>query len=211
MERIEGALIAIDVQLDFCPGGALAVPAGDEVVGVINGCVDRFESLLFTQDFHPPGHCSFASRYPGKKPGDTVSVFYGEQALWPDHCVQGTRGAELHPDLDTSRVELLLRKGFHRDIDSYSAFFENDRKTVTGLGGYLREREIGTLYFGGLATDVCVLYSVLDALRLGFDVQVIEDGCRGIDIDGSLERAWRSMREKGAVVVRSTEFGDRGK
>lgn len=211
MDRIEGALIAVDVQLDFCPGGALAVPGGDEVVAVINGCADRFQHLLLTQDFHPPGHCSFASRYPGKKPGDTVDVFYGEQALWPDHCVLGTRGAELHPDLDIRRVELILRKGFHLDIDSYSAFFENDRKTPTGLAGYLRERGIGRLYFAGLATDVCVLYSVLDALRLGFAAQVIEDGCRGIDIDGSLERAWHSMREAGAGVVRSTELAGRGK
>lgn len=204
--KLERILIAVDVQLDFCQGGALAVPRGDEVVAVINRCSPAFDHFIATQDWHPADHASFASFHSGKKPNDVVDASYGKQVLWPDHCVQATNGADIHPELDITRAELLLRKGFRREIDSYSAFFENDKKTPTGLAGYLRERGIEQLYLSGLATDFCVHYSVLDARRLGFTVFIIEDACRGIDIDGSLDAAWSSMQAAGAKRIRSTEL-----
>lgn len=199
------ALLIIDLQNDFCPGGALAVPEGDQIVPLVNRLADRFDHVLQTQDWHPPGHHSFASAHAGHEPLETVEMKYGEQTLWPDHCVQGTEGAAFHPDLDTTRTELIIRKGFRPDIDSYSAFFENDHKTPTGLTGYLRERSIDELYLVGLATDFCVKWSALDGLKQDFDVHVIEDAVRGIDADGSLEKAWQEMREAGVDVISSDE------
>ena len=200
------ALIVIDVQNDFCPGGALAVPEGDAVVPVINRLQQRFGTVVLTQDWHPADHRSFASNH-GAEPFGTVEMPYGTQVLWPDHCVQGTEGAALHPGLATDRAALLVRKGFRAEIDSYSAFFENDRTTVTGLAGYLLERGIGAVTLAGLATDFCVGSSALDAVRLGFDVRVVEDACRAIDLQGSLERMMAEMRGAGVAIVRSGEIG----
>ncbi|HEX7069218.1 MAG TPA: bifunctional nicotinamidase/pyrazinamidase [Rhodothermales bacterium] len=196
----EHALIVVDVQNDFCPGGALAVPEGDAVVPVINRLIERFEHTLVTQDWHPAGHLSFASSHPGHKPYDVIEVPYGEQILWPDHCVQGTHGAEFHPDLAWQRAELVIRKGFRREIDSYSTFFENDDTTPTGLAGYLRERGLRKIYLAGLATDFCVLWSAEDGRRLGFEVVVIRDAVRGIDVAGSLEASWKRMTDVGAEI-----------
>src|SRR6476659_2217084 len=193
-------LLIVDVQNDFCPTGALAVAGGDEVVPVVNTLSRQFPHVILTQDWHSPDHLSFASSHPGKKPLDRVTLSYGEQILWPDHCVMGTPGAEFHPDLDVANCELILRKGFRRDIDSYSAFFENDRRTPTGLAAYLRERGVRRLYLAGLAPDYCVAYSALDAVRAGFGVTVLEDACRGIDLEGSLARAMKEMREAGVVI-----------
>ncbi len=191
------ALIVIDVQRDFCPGGALAVPKGDEVVPPINRLIAAFDHVLLTQDWHPPAHSSFASSHAGRAPFSTLAMPYGEQTLWPDHCVQGTAGAEFHRDLVWSKAELVVRKGFRAAIDSYSAFFENDRTTPTGLGGYLRERGLTRLVMAGLATDFCVAYSALDAARLGFEVTVVLDACRAIDLAGSLKAAEEAMRAAG--------------
>ena len=199
-------LLIIDVQNDFCPGGALAVPQGDEVVAVINRLAERFAHRILTQDWHPAGHLSFASSHPGRAPMETTALAYGEQVLWPDHCVQGTPGAEFHPALDVQGPELVLRKGFRREIDSYSAFFENDRTTPTGLGAYLRERGFRRLYLCGLATDFCVGYSALDAARAGFEVALIEDACRPIDVGGSLAAAWRDMQAAGVERIASQDL-----
>jgi nicotinamidase/pyrazinamidase len=198
------ALIVVDVQNDFCPGGALAVPDGDAVVPVINRLQERFQTVVLTQDWHPADHRSFASQH-GLEPFGTVEMAYGSQVLWPDHCVQGTSGAALHPGLATERAALLVRKGFRAGIDSYSAFFENDRRTVTGLAGYLRERGIGAVTLAGLATDFCVGYSALDAAGLGLRVRVVEDACRAIDLAGSLAAMLAEMRAAGVEVVRSGE------
>jgi nicotinamidase/pyrazinamidase len=197
------ALLIVDMQNDFCPGGALAVPEGDEVVPVINDLANEFDHVLQTQDWHPAGHQSFASSHPQHDPYDVIEVDYGEQVLWPDHCVQGTEGAEFHPDLDTTHTELTLRKGFRPEIDSYSAFFENDGETRTGLTGYLRERGIDTLFLCGLAADFCVKWSAVDGRKEGFDVFVVEDATRGIDQDGSLAAAWKEMNDAGVQVVSS--------
>lgn len=194
------ALIVIDVQNDFCPGGALAVPDGDAIVPGINALMREFPAVILTQDWHPAGHSSFASQHPGKAPMDTVEMPYGAQILWPDHCVQGTAGAAFHPDLDTDRADLILRKGVRPEIDSYSAFFENDGQTPTGLEGYLRTRGLSRLTMVGLATDVCVAYSAQDAARLGFEVELHADLCRGIDHEGSLGQALAEMRARGVVV-----------
>ncbi len=192
-------LLVVDIQNDFCPNGALAVAGGDEVVPVINKLSRRFAHVILTQDWHCEDHLSFASSHPGKNPLDRVEMPYGEQILWPDHCVEGTPGAAFHPKLDVAHGELVIRKGYHRDIDSYSAFFENDRQTPTGLAGYLRERGLTRLFVVGLATDFCVAYSALDARRLGFEVTVIEAACRGIDVGGSLAAAWKQMEQAGIV------------
>ena len=200
-------LLIIDVQNDFCPGGALAVPEGDRVTEVINRLGERFAHRVLTQDWHPPGHLSFASSHPGRRPMETAPLPYGEQVLWPDHCVQGTPGAEFHPALEIRGAELILRKGFRRAIDSYSAFFENDRTTPTGLGAYLRERGFERLWLAGLATDFCVAFSAIDACRAGFATHVIEDACRSIDVDGSLEAAWREMRAAGVERISSQALG----
>jgi len=192
-------LLVVDVQNDFCPGGALAVPGGDELPPIISKLSRRFAHVILTQDWHPEDHLSFASSHPGSKPFSTVDLAYGPQVLWPDHCVQNEEGSEFHPKLKVEHCEMVIRKGYRREIDSYSAFFENDRSTPTGLAGYLRERGLNRLFLCGLATDFCVAYSALDARRLGFEVTVIESACRGIDLDGSLEAAWLQMEEAGVV------------
>jgi nicotinamidase/pyrazinamidase len=194
-------LLVIDVQNDFCAGGALAVPDGDAVVPVINRLGERFDHIALTQDWHPQGHSSFATTHPGTAAFASVTMPYGEQTLWPDHCVQGTAGAAFHPQLVLSRAELIVRKGFRSAIDSYSAFFENDRRTPTGLAGYLRERGFRRVVLAGLATDFCVNYSAVDARRLGFDVVLIEAACRGIDLGGSMDAAWAGMAEAGVQRV----------
>lgn len=195
------ALIVIDVQNDFCPGGALAVEGGDEIVPGINRLIRDFPIRVFTQDWHPAGHSSFASSHPGKAPLEMVDMDYGPQVLWPDHCVQGTDGAAFHEDLMTDPADLILRKGFRPEIDSYSAFFENDHRTPTGLEGYLRSRGATRLTFVGLATDFCVGWSAMDAARLGFAVTVRLDLCRAIDADGSLDTALAGMRDTGVTLI----------
>lgn len=202
---MNGALVVIDVQNDFCPGGALAVPGGDAVVPVINRLQGHFDTVVLTQDWHQADHKSFASNH-GLQAFSTTAMPYGEQVLWPDHCVQGTRGAELHPELELTRAHLLVRKGFRADIDSYSAFFENDRQTATGLAGYLRERGIEAVTLTGLATDFCVAYSALDAVRLGFRVSLVDDACRAIDLEGSLPARMSEMRDAGVRILRSAEI-----
>jgi nicotinamidase/pyrazinamidase len=203
--RNDDVLLIIDVQNDFCPGGALAVADGDAVVPVINRLSERFGHVVLTQDWHPSGHSSFATSHPGSAPFATIAMPYGQQTLWPDHCVQGTPGAAFHPQLVTERAELVIRKGFRPAIDSYSAFFENDRRTPTGLAGYLRERGLRRVFLAGLATDYCVHYSAVDARRLGFDTVLIEDGCRAIDLAGSLDAARAAMAAAG--VERVSELG----
>lgn len=195
------ALIVIDVQNDFCPGGALAVDGGDEIVPGINRLIRDFPIRVFTQDWHPAGHSSFASSHPAKAPLEMVDMDYGPQVLWPDHCVQGTDGAAFHEDLMTDPADLILRKGFRPEIDSYSAFFENDHRTPTGLEGYLRSRGATRLTFVGLATDFCVGWSAMDAARLGFAVTVRLDLCRAIDADGSLDTALAGMRDTGVTLI----------
>lgn len=199
--RDDDVLLVIDVQNDFCPGGALAVADGDAVVPVINGLADRFRHVVLTQDWHPPAHSSFASSHPGSAPFGTITMPYGQQTLWPDHCVQGTKGAGFHPQLKTDSAELVIRKGFRGEIDSYSAFYENDRRTPTGLAGYLRERGLRRIFLAGLATDFCVYYSAADARRLGFDTVLIEAGCRAIDLAGSLDAAWTGMAAAGVQRI----------
>ena len=199
-------LVIVDVQNDFIPGGALAVPKGDEVVPVINRLAGRFENVVLTQDWHPRRHASFASAHPGKRPFETIELSYGEQVLWPDHCVQGTSGAAFHPDLDVTRAQVVIRKGHHRDIDSYSAFLEADRKTATGLAGYLRERNFRVLYVCGLATDFCVAWTALDGRAASFDTTVVEDASRAIDLDGSLSRAWSDMTSAGVKRALSSQL-----
>ena len=195
------ALLVVDVQNDFCPGGALAVPHGNEVVPLINRLAECFAHVLLTQDWHPAEHQSFASSHPGRKPYETIDVAYGQQILWPDHCVQGTPGAELCPELQIPHAELVLRKGFHREIDSYSAFYENDRRTRTGLAGYLQQRGLRRVFLAGLAFDFCVRYSAEDAHREGLDVVVIEDACRGIDVDGSMEATRQALAALGIHCI----------
>ncbi len=199
-------LVIVDVQNDFCAGGPLAVPDGDHVVPIVSRLASWVPHVILTQDWHTPGHVSFASSHPGRRPYEAIRLPYGEQILWPDHCVQGSRGADFHPGLDAPRAELVVRKGHHKQIDSYSAFFENDHTTPTGLAGYLRERGIMRLFVAGLAADFCVLYSALDARRLGFEVAVIEDACRGIDLEGSLAAAWAAMAAAGVLRIRSGEL-----
>lgn len=191
------ALIVIDVQNDFCPDGALAVAGGSEIVSGINALMSGFGSVILTQDWHPAGHSSFASAHTGKAPMDMIDMAYGPQVLWPDHCVQGSRGAAFHSELDQDPADLIIRKGYNPAIDSYSAFFENDKKTPTGLEGYLRTRGITQLTMVGLALDFCVNYSAVDAAQLGFEVTVQQDLCRAIDFDGSLARATEAMSSAG--------------
>ncbi len=197
------ALVVIDVQNDFCPGGALEVPNGNEVVAPINGLTERFRHVLLTQDWHPVDHVSFASMHKGRDPFEVVEIDYGPQVLWPNHCVQGTAGAEFHAGLEVDSAELVIRKGYRRTIDSYSALFENDHRTPTGLAGYLRDRGFERLFMAGLATDYCVVYSALDGRKEGFEVFVVEDACRGIDLDGSMDRAWREMVDAGVMRIES--------
>ena len=197
----DDVLLIIDVQNDFCPGGALAVADGDAVVPVINRLAQRFDHVVLTQDWHPPGHSSFATSRAGSAPFETVAMPYGPQTLWPDHCVQGTPGAAFHPQLMTDKAELVIRKGFRTAIDSYSAFFENDRTTPTGLSGYLRERGLKRIFMVGLATDFCVNYSALDARRLGFETVVVQSACRAIDLVGSLALAQAAMIAAGVQTI----------
>jgi len=201
------ALIVVDVQNDFCPGGRLPVPLGDEVVAPVNQLIARFDHVILTQDWHPPSHSSFASAHPGTRPYDIFEAAYGPQTLWPDHCVQGSPGAEFHPALVATKAELVVRKGYHREIDSYSAFFENDRMTPTGLGGYLRERGFRRLYLAGLALDYCVAWSAEDARRLGFEVVVVEDACRALDVAGSKAEALARLDRAGVGRVAAAALG----
>jgi len=194
-------LIVVDIQNDFCPGGALAVPRGDEIVPIVNRLATRFRNVVLTQDWHPPGHFSFASTHPGKKPFETIAAPYGPQVLWPDHCVQGTPGAEFHRSLQIPHAALVVRKGMDRTIDSYSTFYENDRTTPTGLIGYLRERGFSRVFLAGLAFDFCVRYSAEDARREGFAVFVVEDACRGIDVDGSVASTRASLAALGVACI----------
>jgi nicotinamidase/pyrazinamidase len=194
-------LVVVDVQNDFCPGGALAVPRGDEIVLIVNRLAARFRNVVLTQDWHPPEHFSFASTHPGRKPFETIAASYGPQVLWPDHCVQGTAGAAFHPALDVPHAALVLRKGMARMIDSYSTFYENDRTTPTGLVGYLRERGWSRVFLAGLAFDFCVRYSAEDARREGFDVFLVEDACRSIDVDGSVAATRASLASLGVGCI----------
>lgn len=195
------ALIVIDLQNDFCPGGALAVSGGDEIVPLVNDLIRNTEHVILTQDWHPAGHSSFASSHHGRQPFEAIDMPYGAQTLWPDHCIQGSKGADFHTGLAWSKAELIVRKGFRPGIDSYSAFFENDRLTPTGLAGYLRERGIEEIVMVGLATDFCVAYSALDAVKHGFETTVRLDGCRAIDLNGSLEAMIGQMRDAGVKLV----------
>jgi len=190
-------LLVVDIQNDFCPGGALSVPRGDEIVRIVNRLARSFAHVALTQDWHPPGHLSFASSYPGRKPFDVIDVFYGRQVLWPDHCIQGSKGAEFHAGLAIPHAQLIVRKGFDRRIDSYSTFRENDRRTRTGLAGYLRERGVERIFIAGLALDFCIRYSAEDAQAEGFSVFVVEDACRAIDTNGSLAAAMTSFEDRG--------------
>jgi nicotinamidase/pyrazinamidase len=200
MKPASHALIVIDVQNDFCPGGALAVAGGDEIISPINGLMKDFATIVLTQDWHPEDHASFAANHPGAAPFSLTTMPYGPQVLWPTHCVQGTKGAEFHADLRTDPAQLIVRKGFRPEIDSYSAFFENDHHTPTGLEGYLRSRGVTEVTLVGLATDYCVAYSALDAARLGFKATVLERACRAIDLNGSLAEARDKMRAADVVL-----------
>lgn len=195
------ALVVIDVQNDFCPGGALAVAGGDAVVPVINWLMPLFDTVVLTQDWHPRDHASFASAHSGAQPFTSTEMPYGQQVLWPDHCVQGTTGAAFHPDLDTERAAVVVRKGMNRQIDSYSAFFENDRRTPTGLAGWLRDKGITRVFCTGLATDYCVQYSALDGRARGLEVVLVEDACRGIDLNNSMAEALSAMAAAGVITV----------
>ncbi len=196
------ALLVIDVQNDFCPGGALAVPQGDAIIPVVNRLAQKFATVVLTQDWHPPGHISFATSHPGRQPFESISLPYGAQTLWPPHCMMATEGAALHRDLDIAHASLILRKGAQQNVDSYSAFLEADRTTKTGLDGYLASRGITEIYVCGLALDYCVAWSALDARRFGFATTILEDACRAIDLNGSLEQAWEQFSHAG--VTRST-------
>jgi len=197
--------VVVDVQNCFTPGGSLAVKEGDVIVPLINRIAKQFRHVVITQDWHTADHISFASQHPGKKPFETVKLAYGTQVLWPDHCVQGTDGASLHKDLNIPHAELIIRKGYRREVDSYSAFLEADQKTQTGLGGYLKQRGLKRAYCAGLATDFCVGWSALDARKQGFEALVIEDACRGIDVQGSLAKAWTAMQVAGVKRIQSTD------
>ncbi|QQR39073.1 bifunctional nicotinamidase/pyrazinamidase [Devosia rhizoryzae] len=202
----EDVLLIVDVQYDFLPNGSLAVAGGDEIVPLINQLAKKFKHVVLTQDWHPADHVSFASQHEGKTPFETVELDYGTQVLWPDHCVWNTHGAEISRDLDVPQAQLIIRKGYNRGIDSYSGFQEADRETLTGLAGYLNERDIGRLFVVGLATDFCVAWTALDAAAGGFDVTVIEDATRAIDSNGSLEQAWTDMTDAGVERVQSREI-----
>jgi len=200
------ALLVVDIQYDFCPGGALAVPDGDAIIPAVNNLIDHFDVIIQTQDWHPAGHSSFASSHKGKDPFDTIEMDYGTQVLWPDHCVQGSKGAEFHNDLNTLKSQVIIRKGFRKAIDSYSTFFENDQETATGLTGYLKQRGITDLYAVGLATDFCVKWSILDGIDEGFNMHIVEDAVKGIDLNGSLNEAWDEMKKKGVKITQSKDI-----
>lgn len=200
-------LLIVDVQNDFCPGGALPITGGHEVVPIINRLSGLFAHRVLTQDWHPAGHHSFASRHTGKAPFEQVDAAYGPQILWPDHCVQGTPGAAFHPELETDGAELVIRKGFRPTIDSYSAFYENDKATPTGLKGYLQDRDIGRVFITGLALDVCVRYSAEDAQRCGFETLIVTDACRAVDMNGSHAGALASFETLGIACIESSQIG----
>lgn len=202
----QDVLLVVDIQNDFCPGGALPVRRGDQVIDIIHHVARHFEHIILTQDWHPAGHLSFASAHPGRKPFEMIEFSYGAQTLWPDHCIQGAFGAEFHPSLSLPQAELILRKGFTRDIDSYSAFVENDRVTPTGLAGYLRERQLRRAFIAGLAYDFCVAYSSLDARKLGFEAVIIRDACRSIDIAGSVAAVESQFAGAGVMIVGSEDL-----
>ncbi|WP_368566842.1 bifunctional nicotinamidase/pyrazinamidase [Acinetobacter junii] len=199
-------LIVVDVQNGFTPGGNLAVANADEIIPKINQLAQKFEHIVLTQDWHPVQHISFADNHPNKKPFETIELDYGRQVLWPKHCVQGTRDAEFHPHLNIPTAQLIIRKGCHQNIDSYSAFMEADRKTPTGLNGYLREHQINTVFIVGIATDFCVAWTAIDAAELGFDTYVIEDACKAIDLNGSLQQAWQDMSQKGVHRIEASSI-----
>ena len=201
----EDVLVVVDVQHDFLPGGSLAVAGGDEIVPLINTLGKHFTNVVLTQDWHPADHVSFASQHAGKAAFDTIELDYGPQVLWPDHCIWGTHGAQLSTDLDLPQAQLIIRKGYNRAIDSYSGFQEADRQTLTGLAGYLGERDIGRLFVVGLATDYCVGWTAIDGAAAGFDVLVIEDATRAIDTAGSLAKAWQDMTEAGVARIQSRD------
>jgi len=202
----QSVLIVVDVQNGFTPGGNLAVANADEIIPKINQLAQKFEHIVLTQDWHPVQHISFADNHPNKKPFETIELDYGRQVLWPKHCVQGTRDAEFHPHLNIPTAQLIIRKGCHQNIDSYSAFMEADRKTPTGLNGYLREHQINTVYIVGIATDFCVAWTAIDAAELGFDTYVIEDACKAIDLNGSLQQAWQDMSQKGVHRIEASSI-----
>ncbi|MEX3934633.1 bifunctional nicotinamidase/pyrazinamidase [Paraburkholderia phymatum] len=205
MKSANEVLLVVDVQNDFMPGGALAVARGDEIVPLVNRLARRFSHVVLTQDWHPPSHVSFAANQAGRQPFETITLPYGEQVLWPTHCVQGTPGAALHADLDIPHARAVIRKGHHADVDSYSAFLEADGKTPTGLAGYLRDTGVTRVWCCGLATDYCVAWSALDARAAGFEAAVIEDATRAIDLNGSLDNAWRDMRAAGVERLQSAD------
>ena len=202
----KSVLLVVDVQNCFLPGGTLAVDRGDEIISIINSLGQKFKNVIFTQDWHTPNHASFASSHPGKKPFETVELSYGNQILWPDHCIQGTDDAKLASGLNIPHAQLIIRKGYHNEIDSYSTFVAADGKTKTGLTSYLQERGLNDVYVCGLATDFCVSWSAIDARRAGLNVSVIEDACRGIDLNGSLDAAWDSMKEHGVKRAHSSDI-----
>ena len=207
INRNRDVFVLVDIQNDFCPGGALAVAEGDRVVPLANRLMGKFSGVVATQDWHPEDHSSFASQHAGAEAFSQITVSYGPQTLWPDHCVADSVGAAFHPDLDLGPVDLIIRKGYNKALDSYSAFFENDQKTATGLTGYLRERGFSRAFFCGLATDFCVGFSALDARRQGFDAVVVEDACRAIDLDGSLAAMKESWRDAGVTIIKSSDLG----
>jgi nicotinamidase/pyrazinamidase len=202
----QSVLIVVDVQNGFTPGGNLAVANADEIIPKINQLAQKFEHIVLTQDWHPDQHISFADNHPNKKPFETIELDYGRQVLWPKHCVQGTHDAEFHPHLNIPTAQLIIRKGCHQNIDSYSAFMEADRKTPTGLNGYLREHQINTVFIVGIATDFCVAWTAIDAAELGFDTYVIEDACKAIDLNGSLQQAWQDMSQKGVHRIEASSI-----
>lgn len=202
----QSVLIVVDVQNGFTPGGNLAVANADEIIPKINQLAQKFEHIVLTQDWHPDQHISFADNHPNKKPFETIELDYGRQVLWPKHCVQGTHDAEFHPHLNIPTAQLIIRKGCHQNIDSYSAFMEADRKTPTGLNGYLREHQINTVFIVGIATDFCVAWTAIDAAELGFDTYVIEDACKAIDLNGSLQQAWQDMSQKGVHRIETSSI-----
>ncbi len=202
----QSVLIVVDVQNGFTPGGNLAVANADEIIPNINQLAQKFEHIVLTQDWHPDQHISFADNHPNKKPFETIELDYGRQVLWPKHCVQGTHDAEFHPHLNIPTAQLIIRKGCHQNIDSYSAFMEADRKTPTGLNGYLREHQINTVFIVGIATDFCVAWTAIDAAELGFDTYVIEDACKAIDLNGSLQQAWQDMSQKGVHRIEASSI-----
>ncbi len=200
------ALIVVDVQNDFCPGGRLAVPKGDEIVPIVNTIARRFQNVVFTQDWHPEGHSSFASSHAGKKPFELIQMPYGPQVLWPDHCTWDSSGAEFHDGLDVPHAQTIIRKGYRREVDSYSGFMEADRRTATGLAGYLKERGVARAVVVGLATDFCVNWTAQDAAKNGLQTFVVEEACRGIDLQGSLDKAWADMAALGVRRIKASDL-----